>query len=94
MYVAQKQGRINNPVILEIDPEVIYLKDTLFSDMNATKNGHTKGGTLQDFQRIKFDVVKQRVPFDVAEELQKYYQAEVMVKKHIPFQYIRNINNL
>jgi len=52
MYVAQKQGRINNPVILEIYPEVIYWKDTLFSDMNATKNGHTKGGTLQDFQRI------------------------------------------
>jgi len=94
MYVAQKQGRINNPVILEIYPEVIYWKDTSFSDMNATKNGHTKGGTLQDFQRIKFEVVKQRVHFDVAEELQKYYQAEVMIKKHIPLQFIRNINNL
>jgi len=94
MYVAQKQGRIINPVILEIAPEVIYWNDTLFSDINATKNGHKKGGTLQDFQRIKFEVVKQRVHFDVAEELQKYYQAEVMIKNHIPLQYIRNINNL
>lgn len=93
MYVAQKQGRINNPVILEIDPEVIYWKDTLFSDMNATKTGYTKGDTLTDFQRIKFDLVKQRNHFDIADELQKYYQAEVMVKKHIPLAFIKNIND-
>lgn len=28
MYVAMKEGRISNPVILEIDPEVIFWSDT------------------------------------------------------------------
>ena len=36
MYVAMKDGRISNPVILEIDPEVIYWKDSCYSNMNAT----------------------------------------------------------
>jgi hypothetical protein len=92
MYVAQKQGRIKNPIILEINPEVIYWINTLFSDMNATRSGHTKGGSLQNFLNIKFDVVKKTKHFDVSDELQKYYQAEVMIKKHIPLQYIININ--
>ena len=39
MYVAMNENRISNPVILEIDPEVIYDDDTIFSDRNATRNG-------------------------------------------------------
>lgn len=39
MYVAQNDGRISNPVILEIDLSVVELSTTKFSDRNATKNG-------------------------------------------------------
>ena len=39
MFVAMNDGRISNPVILEVDPEVVCRPGTLFADRNATKNG-------------------------------------------------------
>ena len=46
MYVAQNDGRISNPVILEIDLSVVNLATTKFSDRNATKNSAViRGGT-------------------------------------------------
>ena len=38
MYVAMNDGRISNPVVLEIDPEVIYWQDSLYADRNASKS--------------------------------------------------------
>ncbi len=49
MYVAMNNGWISNPVILEIDPEVICWLDTKFADRNAVKNGANIGGSLSDF---------------------------------------------
>ena len=95
MYVAMKDGRISNPVILEIDPEVIYWNETLYANLNAAK--HTIkpiiGPTLSDFKQIHFQSVKVRTHFDLPEEEQPYFQAEVLVKNFIPLEYIKNIGN-
>ena len=95
MYVAMKDGRISNPVILEIDPEVIYWNETLYANLNAAK--HTIkpiiGPTLSDFKQIHFQSVKVRKHFDLPEEEQPYFQAEVLVKNFIPLEYIKNIGN-
>ena len=95
MYVAMKDGRISNPVILEIDPEVIYWNETLYANLNAAK--HTIkpiiGPTLSDFKQIHFQSVKFRTHFDLPEEEQPYFQAEVLVKNFIPLEYIKNIGN-
>lgn len=93
-YVAIKDGRIQDPVILLINTEVAYLKDTLFSNMNATKTGHLKGGSLEDLNRIKFEIVKQHNQFKLNELDRCYYQAEVLVKTWIPIKYIMNIDKL
>jgi len=93
MYVAMNEGRISNPVVLEIDPEVIYRQDTLFSDRNATKTGAKTGGGIDDFRNIHFGAVKAQKHFDLPEEEQMYFQAEVLVKNCIPLRYIRNIGN-
>lgn len=93
MYVAMNEGRISNPVILEIDPEVVYWQDTQYADCNATRNGANVGGTIDDFKRIHFKSVKARKHFDLDESEQPYFQAEVLVKNFIPLQYIRNIGN-
>lgn len=37
MYVAMNEDRISNPVILEIDPEVIYDENTKYADRNAVR---------------------------------------------------------
>ena len=54
MYVAMNEDRISNPVILEIDPEVIYDKDTMFADRNATRNGLTREATLTVSRKFTF----------------------------------------
>ena len=93
MYVAMNEGRISNPVILEINPEVVYWDGTLYADRNATKNGANVGGTVDDLNRIHFQSVKAQKHFDLDEDEQQFYQAEVLVKNFIPLQYIRNIGN-
>lgn len=95
MYVAMKDGRISNPVILEIDPEIIYWKDTCYSNMNATihRIKPNIGETLFDLQQIHFQSVKAHKHFDLPEEEQPYFQAEVLVKNFIPLEYIKNIGN-
>lgn len=93
MYVAMQDGRLSNPVLLEIDPEVIYWKDSKYANMNATRSGAHKGGTLEDFKLIHFQSVKAHKHFDLPEEEQPYFQAEVLVKNFIPLEYIKNIGN-
>jgi hypothetical protein len=92
MYVARNQGRIDDPIILEIDPAIVTLKSTLFSNMNATRTGHHKGSGLGDLKKIKFDVCTQRNHFNLSDEDKPYYQAEVMVFEFIPVKYIMNLS--
>lgn len=93
MYVAMNDGRISNPVILEIDPAVIYEDDTCYADRNATRNGANVGGTLDDFKQIHFQTVKAAKHFDLDTDEQPFYQAEVLVKNFVPLKYILNIGN-
>ena len=95
MYVAMGDGRISNPVILEIDPEIIYWKGTCYSNMNATihRIRPNIGDSLSDFKQIHFKSVKVHKHFDLPEEEQPYFQAEILVKNFIPLEYIKNIGN-
>lgn len=93
MYVAMNEDRISNPVILEIDLEVIYDEQTKYADRNATRNGASVGGSLDDFKRIHFATVKARNHFDFDTDEQPFYQAEILVKNFIPLKHILNIGN-
>ena len=93
MYVAMKEERISNPLILEIDPEVIYWSETKYADSNATRNDAHVGKGFEDFKCIHFSSVKAHKHFDLPEEEQPYFQAEVLVKNFIPLEYIKNIGN-
>lgn len=92
MYKAMNEGRITNPVVLEIDPGVIYWKDSKYADRNATRNGANVGDSLNDFKKIHFHSVKQKY-FDIDLEERPFYQAEVLVKNFIPLDKILNISN-
>lgn len=90
MYVAMKENRILNPLILEIDPVVIYDESTLFSDCNATRNGANIGGELEYFKKIHFNTVMACNHFDLDANEQPFFQAEILVKNFIPLKYIHN----
>ena len=96
MYIAMKDGRIDNPVILKIDPSVVYLKHTKYSNMNATikRLAPNIGTSLEDFKKIHFNSVKVQTHFDLNVEEQPYFQAEVMVKTFISKKYIVNLDTI
>lgn len=91
MYVAKRDGRIPDPVVLHIKLDPASWENTLFSNMNAASNDVIYGSSLSDFQRINFKAVKSRY-LDLPEELKPFYQAEVLVKSHLPIEYITNID--
>lgn len=93
MYVAMNDGRITNPVILEIDVEVAWLEGTKYADRNATKNGANVGASLSDLNAIHFSSVKVNKHFDLDPDEQPFFQAEILVKNHIPLKYITNAGN-
>lgn len=93
MYVARNEGRIPNPIVLKVSTEVVYWINTMYSDMNATKTGHSVGSSIEYLHNIHFDTVRQNNHFDLSDTEKKYYQAEILVKTWIPIEYITNIND-
>jgi len=93
MFVAMDDGRISNPVVLEINIEVALWEDSLYADRNMTKNGANVGNTLNDLKSIHFNIFKGHRYFDMDDEDKMYYKAEVLVKNFIPLKYITNIGN-
>lgn len=93
MYVAMNEQRISNPVILEIAPEVIWWQDSLYCNMNVTRNGASYGGDAEHLKQIHFNTVLRKRYFDLDEDEKAFYKAEVMVKNFIPLQYITNIGD-
>lgn len=91
MYYAMNEGRITNPVILEIDTDIIYQDGNIFSDKNAVKSDAKKGTSFSDFENIHFPTALKSSQFDVDEDEKEYFQAEILVKNHIPLHYILNI---
>ena len=91
-FVAEDQGRINEAVILHISTEVCFFENSMFSDMNATRNGFQCGSEVIDLKRVKFNIVKQENQFGLSAAEKPYYQAEVLVKTWIPIKYITNID--
>lgn len=94
MYVALNQNRINNPVILEIDSEVVFWKNSKYANKNATRNDVSIGSEIDDFKRIKFNIVKLNKHFDLDENNKPYYQAEVLILEKIPIEFIKNIHRV
>ena len=93
-YVAMNDGRISNPVVLEIDLETALWADSLYADRNATKTGANVGGSLDDLKEVRFGLFNRMMRyFDMSDEAKTHYQAEVLVKNFIPLQYITNIGN-
>ena len=85
---ALHDKRIEKYFVLKISPDLIYRETTKFSNMNATANNAYIGGDVEDFKRIKFEIVTQPT-YPV--EAKSFYQAEVLVKTHVPIQYILNM---
>ncbi len=91
MYQAISEGRISDPIVLEIDTDILYIDGNIFSDRNANRNDAQKGCSFEHFINIHFQTALCRSQFDVEESERVYYQAEILVKDYIPLHYILNL---
>ena len=80
-YVAKNEGRISRPVMLQIKLEVVSKQGVLFFDCNATRHDAVQSSSPSV---VHFDIVKAANQFRVATELQRFYQAEVLVPSPVP----------
>lgn len=92
MYSALADHRISDPVILEIDPDILYIDGNIFSNKNAIRSDARRGSEFEDFASIHFSTTQNKSQFDVEENERDFFQAEILVKNHIPLHYITNIN--
>jgi len=88
IFVANKAGKIPQPFDLIIDPQVVYWQNTLFSDRNATDNTACVGGGIEDFKKVRFDLLTRSWQNN---EEKKLFQAEILVKAYLPIEYIKNL---
>ena len=93
MYVAKNDGRIVDPVVLEIDLSVVELSRTKFSDRNAARNGAVINPGLSGARNIHFSTVRQPTHFNLSDDEKEYYQAEVLILEKVPISYISNITS-
>jgi hypothetical protein len=80
-YVALKEKRVANLVMLKVNLQVVSRPGVLFSDCNATRTDAVRSSNPKV---IRYDIVQQKDQFAVAPELKKFYQAEVLVPSPIP----------
>lgn len=90
-HVARKEGRVKDIRILAVDTSVIYLDPTLFSDLNANDGKARISGDIESFKRIRFDIATGRWDGEMEK---KFFQAEVLVKTHVPLHLMKMIKNL
>lgn len=78
--------------LLKIYLDVATWQDTLFTDMNATDKNHAVGENLDFIKGINLSAVNQS--FVKKTDINfKQHQAEVLVKRVIPKEYIINLEN-
>lgn len=91
-YICKKDGRIQDPVILEISIEVAELETTLFSNMNAVCKNHEIGDNLSFLRKINYKLFNKNY-FYLSDSEKKEYQAEILVQTWVPIKFIKNIQS-
>lgn len=94
MFAAKHDGRIVDPVIIEIDTKVCELQDTLFSDINATATNVRLGKGIDGLSLVDFGIVTQNYSASFTDEDKAKYQAEILVEHKIPVKYFLNYQDL
>lgn len=95
MFTAMTTNRIR-PQIIEINPLIALMPNVFFSDSNALRKGANIGGSAEDLQKVRFDLVLGSTAYYnlPSAKDKSYYQAEIIVKKRIGPEFFLNYNSL
>ena len=78
--------------MLKIDIEVALFEDTLYTDIEATQPGMSRGGSFDDLKKVNL-YATQKIESSPSDSDYWQRQAEVLIKGFVPLKYIMNIKN-
>jgi len=94
-FRLHKEG--HNLILLKFDAlamiEAGLLDNAIFSDMNATDNNHQKDLGIEGLHLIDIKATQRSYVARTDPDF-KYHQAEVMIRRHIPYDYILSVENM
>lgn len=73
-----------------VTPNIATLSGVIFTDTNAASTAHKRGEGLEGLDNINFEVIRSISRID-RETWKKYIQAEVLVPRSVPFEYISEV---
>lgn len=90
--IEERKKEDKDLVLLRISAEVAELYDTLFTDIEATRQDHKHGPAFENLQKVDIKATQKNY-CDSSDPDYWQYQSEVMIKGMIPIQFILNIDN-
>lgn len=93
LYKALAEGRLYEYIILEVTPDVIFYKESKFSNINAASNEAVISSDINFFLNLPFSSFHNKKYSCLSEQAKKNYQAEVLVKNNISTNQILNLKN-
>lgn len=87
-YRLEQQG--HSLFLLQIDLSILSVPGVKFSDMNATDSHATIQGGINGLKNVKLEAT-QRSYVRKDDEDFKYHQAEILVPRTVPLEYIKNL---
>lgn len=93
MFAAVEDGRIDDPVILEIDLGILTERKFKFSDSNAASNDVCIGVSKEFLDdNVRFELFYEKY-YDLEDYERAFYQAEILIEGFVPISYISNITD-
>jgi hypothetical protein len=95
-YVARQDGRIPNPIYLQIHPDILRVEGVMFTADVSNKSGVEILSLAEALGVIDFKVLYTRTDWndpDVKLRLRQAEKYELLVPNHVPMKYIRNLPN-
>ena len=90
--IKERQAEGAELVMLKIDIEVALFEDTLYTDIEATQPGMSRGGSFDDLKKVNL-YATQKIESSPSDSDYWQRQAEVLIKGFVPLKYIMNIKN-
>jgi hypothetical protein len=95
-FVARQDGRLTDPVYLQIHPDILRIQGIMFTADVSNKSGVEVISLAEALGVIDFEVLYTRTDWtdpDVKRRLRQAEKYELLVPNHVPMKYIRNLPN-
>lgn len=95
-HVARENKHIGDTIFLHIHPDVLKFEGVKYSDGVSNKTGVTFHTIEEAKKLIDFEILYTRTDWKnstIQHRLQQAEKCEILVPKHIPLEFIRNLPN-